>query len=105
MVALHSEFVALDRLKTRIQGLRAKTMDNGCTEAESPVGGGQGRRAARPVRPLADRCRDPSCTMRAAPLSDPAQEAHSTRRLYRRHRELLRLPRLAREEPIRQCPI
>ena len=35
MVALHSEFVALDRLKTRIQGLRAKTMDNGCTEAEA----------------------------------------------------------------------
>ena len=27
--------VALDRLKARIQGLRAKTTDNGCTEAEA----------------------------------------------------------------------
>src|SRR4051794_5512866 len=35
MVAIHSEFVALDRLKTRIQALCAKTMDNGCTEAEA----------------------------------------------------------------------
>ena len=26
---------ALDRLKTRIQGLRAKTIANGCTEAEA----------------------------------------------------------------------
>src|SRR3954447_15514470 len=35
MAAMHSEFVALDRLKTRIQGLRSKTTDNGCTEAEA----------------------------------------------------------------------
>src|SRR3954462_10542171 len=35
MAAMHSEFVAFDRLKTRIQGLRAKTTDNGCTEAEA----------------------------------------------------------------------
>jgi hypothetical protein len=26
---------ALDKLKTRIQALRAKTIDNGCTEAEA----------------------------------------------------------------------
>ena len=26
---------ALDRLKTRIQGLRSKTTNNGCTEAEA----------------------------------------------------------------------
>jgi hypothetical protein len=31
----HPHFVALDRLKTRIQGLRSKTRDNGCTEAEA----------------------------------------------------------------------
>src|SRR4051812_33018181 len=35
MAAMHSEFVAFDRLKTRIQGLRSKTTDNGCTEAEA----------------------------------------------------------------------
>jgi hypothetical protein len=31
----HPHFAALDRLKTRIQGLRSKTTDNGCTEAEA----------------------------------------------------------------------
>jgi len=30
-----TRFGGLDRLKTRIQGLRAKTTDNGCTEAEA----------------------------------------------------------------------
>lgn len=29
------DLAALDKLKTRIQGLRAKTTDNGCTEAEA----------------------------------------------------------------------
>jgi Protein of unknown function (DUF2786) len=29
------DFAALDKLKKRIQGLRAKTLDNGCTEAEA----------------------------------------------------------------------
>ncbi|MSP51096.1 MAG: DUF2786 domain-containing protein [Alphaproteobacteria bacterium] len=31
----HSDLAALDKLKTRIQGLRAKTTNNGCTEAEA----------------------------------------------------------------------
>ena len=31
----HADLAALDRLKTRIQGLRSKTTDNGCTEAEA----------------------------------------------------------------------
>ena len=34
-VTVHPDLVAFDRLKTRIQGLRAKTTDNGCTEAEA----------------------------------------------------------------------
>jgi len=34
-VTVHPDLAALDRLKTRIQGLRAKTTDNGCTEAEA----------------------------------------------------------------------
>jgi len=32
---MHPDSAALDRLKTRIQGLRSKTTDNGCTEAEA----------------------------------------------------------------------
>jgi hypothetical protein len=32
---MHPDTAALDRLKTRIQGLRSKTTDNGCTEAEA----------------------------------------------------------------------
>jgi hypothetical protein len=31
----HPDLAASDGLKTRIQGLRAKTTDNGCTEAEA----------------------------------------------------------------------
>ena len=31
----HPDLAALDRLKTRIQGLRSKTTDNGCTESEA----------------------------------------------------------------------
>src|SRR6478736_6180078 len=31
----HPDLAAFDGLKTRIQGLRAKTTDNGCTEAEA----------------------------------------------------------------------
>jgi hypothetical protein len=34
-MTVHPELAALDRLKTRIQGLRSKTTDNGCTEAEA----------------------------------------------------------------------
>ena len=40
--------LALDRLKTRIQGLRSKTTDNGCTEAEALL-------AAAKVAELLDR--------------------------------------------------
>ena len=42
------ELAALDRLKTRIQGLRSKTTDNGCTEAEALL-------AAAKVAELLDR--------------------------------------------------
>ncbi len=44
----HPDLAALDRLKTRIQGLRSKTMDNGCTEAEALL-------AAAKVAELLDR--------------------------------------------------
>jgi hypothetical protein len=44
----HSDPAALDRLKTRIQGLRSKTTDNGCTEAEALL-------AAAKVAELLDR--------------------------------------------------
>jgi len=44
----HPHFAALDRLKTRIQGLRSKTTDNGCTEAEALL-------AAAKVAQLLDR--------------------------------------------------
>ena len=44
----HPHLAALDRLKTRIQGLRSKTTDNGCTEAEALL-------AAAKVAELLDR--------------------------------------------------
>jgi hypothetical protein len=44
----HPDLAALDRLKTRIQGLGSKTMDNGCTEAEALL-------AAAKVAELLDR--------------------------------------------------
>src|SRR6202162_2109794 len=34
-VTVHPDLAAFDRLKTRIQGLRPKTTDNGCPEAEA----------------------------------------------------------------------
>jgi hypothetical protein len=34
-LTVHPDLAAFDRLKTRINGLRAKTTDNGCTEAEA----------------------------------------------------------------------
>ncbi len=34
-MTVRPDLAALDRLKTRIQGLRSKTTDNGCTEAEA----------------------------------------------------------------------
>jgi hypothetical protein len=44
----HTDPSALDKLKTRIQGLRAKTIDNGCTEGEAML-------AAAKVAELLDR--------------------------------------------------
>src|SRR5580704_17923907 len=44
----HPDLAALDRLKTRIQGLRSKTTDNGCTESEALL-------AAAKVAELLDR--------------------------------------------------
>src|SRR5258707_15566160 len=35
IMTVHPDLAALDSLKTRIQGLRSKTMENGCTEAEA----------------------------------------------------------------------
>jgi hypothetical protein len=45
---MHPDLAAFDRFKTRIQGLRSKTMDNGCTEAEALL-------AAAKVAELLDR--------------------------------------------------
>ena len=47
-VTVHPDLAAFDGLKTRIQGLRSKTMDNGCTEAEALL-------AAAKVAELLDR--------------------------------------------------
>jgi hypothetical protein len=47
-VTVHPDQAALDRLKTQILGLRSKTMDNGCTEAEALL-------AAAKVAELLDR--------------------------------------------------
>jgi hypothetical protein len=47
-MTVHPELAALDRLKTLIQGLRSKTTDNGCTEAEALL-------AAAKVAELLDR--------------------------------------------------
>src|SRR5829696_4189802 len=45
---MHPDLAAIDRLKTRLQGLRSKTTDNGCTEAEALL-------AAAKVAELLDR--------------------------------------------------
>ena len=47
-VTVHPDPAAFDRLKTRIQGLRSKTTENGCTEAEALL-------AAAKVAELLDR--------------------------------------------------
>ena len=47
-MTIHPNFAAFDRLRTRIQGLRSKTTDNGCTEAEALL-------AAMKVAELLDR--------------------------------------------------
>jgi hypothetical protein len=70
----HPHFAALDRLKTRIQGLRSKTMDNGCTEAEALLAAtslcacSHGRhRIGRPPRITAS----PARTARSAAEQEP----------------------------------
>ena len=72
----HSDLAALDRLKTRIQGLRAKTTVNGCTEAEALL-------AAAKVAELLDRY-DLSLTdveIRAAPCERREYETRRKKRI------------------------
>jgi hypothetical protein len=67
---------ALDKLKTRIQGLRAKTIDNGCTEGEALA-------AAAKVAELLDRY-DLSLTdveLREAPCERREYETHRKKRI------------------------
>jgi hypothetical protein len=67
---------ALDKLKLRIQALRAKTIDNGCTEEEALS-------AAAKVAELLDR-HDLSLTdieLRAAPCERRAYETHRKKRI------------------------
>lgn len=67
---------AFDKLKTRIQGLRAKTIDNGCTEGEALT-------AAAKVAELLDRY-DLSLTdveLRDAPCERRAYETHRKKRI------------------------
>lgn len=67
---------ALDKLKVRIQALRAKTIDNGCTEDEALS-------AAAKVAELLDRY-DLSLTdveLRAAPCERRAYETHRRKRI------------------------
>jgi hypothetical protein len=71
-----ADLTALDRLKTRIQGLRAKTTDNGCTEAEALL-------AATKVAELLDRY-DLSLTdveIRDAPCERRAYETYRKKRI------------------------
>jgi hypothetical protein len=72
----HPDLAALDKLKTRIQGLRAKTTDNGCTEGEALS-------AAAKVAELLDRY-DLSLTdveIREAPCERRAYETHRKKRM------------------------
>ncbi len=71
-----SDLAALDKLKTRIQALRAKTIDNGCTEDEALS-------AAAKVAELLDRY-DLSLTdveIRAAPCERREYETHRKKRI------------------------
>jgi hypothetical protein len=75
-VTANPDLAALDRLKTRIQGLRAKTIDNGCTEAEALS-------AAAKVAELLDRY-DLSLTdveLRDAPCERRAYETYRKKRI------------------------
>lgn len=70
------DLAALDRLKTRIQGLRSKTTDNGCTEGEALS-------AAAKVAELLDRY-DLSLTdveIRDAPCERRDYETHRNKRI------------------------
>ncbi len=67
---------AFDKLRTRIQGLRAKTIDNGCTEGEALA-------AAAKVAELLDR-HDLSLTdveIREAPCEQREYETHRKKRI------------------------
>jgi hypothetical protein len=69
-------FAALDRLNTRIQGLRSKTTDNGCTESEALL-------AAAKVAELFDRY-DLSLTdveIRDAPCEQLEYETYRKKRI------------------------
>lgn len=71
-----SDLAALDKLKVRIQALRAKTIDNGCTEDEALS-------AAAKVAELLDRY-DLSLTdveLRAAPCERRTYETHRKKRI------------------------
>jgi len=75
-VTEHPDLAALDKLKTRIQGLRAKTTDNGCTEAEALS-------AAAKVAELLNR-HDLSLTdveIRDAPCERREYETHRKKRI------------------------
>src|SRR3981189_2667053 len=72
----HPDLAGLDRLKTRIQGLRSKTTDNGCTEAEALL-------AAAKVAELLDRY-DLSLTdveIRDAPCEQREYETYRKKRI------------------------
>ena len=72
----HPSPAAFDKLKARIQGLRAKTIDNGCTEGEALA-------AAAKVAELLDRY-DLSLTdveLRDAPCERRAYETHRKKRI------------------------
>jgi hypothetical protein len=72
----HPSPAAFDKLKARIQGLRAKTIDNGCTEGEALA-------AAAKVAELLDRY-DLSLTdveLRDAPCERRAFETHRKKRI------------------------
>jgi hypothetical protein len=71
-----ADLAALDKLKTRIQGLRAKTIDNGCTEGEAML-------AAAKVAELLDRY-DLSLSdveLREAPCERRDFETHRKKRI------------------------
>ncbi len=71
-----TDVAALDKLRTRIQGLRAKTIDNGCTEDEALA-------ATAKVAELLDRY-DLSLTdveIREAPCERRAYETHRKKRV------------------------